>query len=53
MYDIILTSYGSNIKEQVQSLQRAALLVLHTFCLQLQYENHGFIQEFIERHLTL
>lgn len=45
--------YNSNIKEQVTSLQRAALLALHTFCLQLQHENHGFIQEFVEGHLAL
>ena len=28
-------------------------MALHTFCLQLQYENHGFIQGFIERDFAL
>ncbi|KAJ5521277.1 hypothetical protein N7527_005392 [Penicillium freii] len=48
-------AYGRivNIKDQVPTLQRATLLVLHTFCLQLQSENHGFIQDFIERHINL
>jgi hypothetical protein len=50
---MLLTLLRRNIKEQIPYFQRAALLVLHAFCVRLQYESYAFIQGFIERHLSL
>ena len=41
------------IKEHTSNLHRAALLLLHTFCLRLLDEDFTFIRNFVHRHLLL
>lgn len=41
------------IEEQLCYVERATLLILHTFCIRLEHEDYSYIRAFIERHLSL
>jgi hypothetical protein len=40
-------------KESITNVERATLLVLHSFCIRLQDEDFTFIRGFIQRHVSL
>lgn len=51
---ILLSDYSYRYtKDHSMESDRAALLVLHTFCLRLQGEVDTFIRQFVGRHLSL